>query len=488
MTQAATMTSGYVNVNGVKIAFRVQGEGPPLVLIMGYRLNSIAWPVMFIDVLKRSFTVITLDNRGTGRSDKPLTGYALANMARDVAALLDEIDIESTYVLGYSMGGAIAQEFVRQFPDRVTGLILCATMCGGPRATYAEPSVVRVMRDLDGLSTEQIARQIWQVTYAPHYLEQNLESAEDQMRREIALPTPLHAADLQFQAFAEFDGSRGLSQIKCPTLVLTGDLDELIPPQNSKVLATLIPDAKLVVIPGGGHRVLWEAVDDCTTLITEFLTSIRDRPVPMAQDAGSRSRATVTPHILSSIAVSLATWPLAIARARFETVSFARQLMLVGSSSRFGDGKPVVILGPRLIGSDLMLLPLSAWLKALGYRAVTANTSVNPDDLLGDNSLSQAVRDITRRVGRKAVLITHSSSMTRALRTASAHKEWISDVVVFDAPYRSYTDGLRIHFISFGWSALDGLIELPRLLRNIGIELINEPEFELRPSFGRSDG
>jgi hypothetical protein len=86
------------------------------------------------------------------------------------------------------------------------------------------------------------------------------------------------------------------------------------------------------------------------------------------------------------------------------------------------------------------------------------------------------------------VLITHSSSMTRALRTASAHKEWISDVVVFDAPYRSYTDGLRIHFISFGWSALDGLIELPRLLRNIGIELINEPEFELRPSFGRSDG
>jgi pimeloyl-ACP methyl ester carboxylesterase len=167
MTQAATMTSGYVNVNGVNIAFCVQGEGPPLVLIMGYRLNSIAWPATFVDVLKRSFTVITLDNRGTGRSDKPLTGYALANMARDVAALLDEIDIESTYVLGYSMGGAIAQEFVRQFPDRVTGLILCATMCGSPRATYAEPPVVRVVRDLDGLSTEQIARQIWQVTYAP---------------------------------------------------------------------------------------------------------------------------------------------------------------------------------------------------------------------------------------------------------------------------------------------------------------------------------
>jgi pimeloyl-ACP methyl ester carboxylesterase len=173
MTPAAPVTSGYVNVNGVNIAFDVQGQGPSLVLIMGYRLHSIARPQAFIDVLKRSFTVITLDNRGTGRSDKPLTGYSLANMARDVATLLDEVSIESSYVLGYSMGGAIAQEFVRQFPHRVNGLILCATMCGGPHATYARPSIVRVMRDLDGLSTEQIARRIWQVTYAPHYLEQN---------------------------------------------------------------------------------------------------------------------------------------------------------------------------------------------------------------------------------------------------------------------------------------------------------------------------
>jgi pimeloyl-ACP methyl ester carboxylesterase len=304
MTQAATMTSGYVNVNGVNIAFRVQDEGPPLVLIMGYRLNSIAWPATFIDLLKRSFTVI--DNRGTGRSDKPLIGHALANMARDVAALFDEIDIESTYVLGYSMGGAIAQEFVRQFPDRVTGLILCATMCGGPRATYAKPSVVRVMRDLDGLSAEQIARRIWQVTYAPHYLEQNLGLAEDQLRREIALPTPLHAADLQFQAFAEFEGSLALSQIKCPTLVLTGDLDELIPPQNSRVLAKLIPGATLVIVPGGGHRVLWEAVDNCTALITEFLTSILNGLAPDVGSHSSHGDDPATPFIRCRIARDVA--------------------------------------------------------------------------------------------------------------------------------------------------------------------------------------
>jgi pimeloyl-ACP methyl ester carboxylesterase len=183
MTLASATADRVVRINGINIAFQLQGEGPPLVLVMGYRLSSVAWPAKLLEALARNFTVITFDNRGTGRSDKPLTGYALANMARDVAGLLDEIGIESTYVLGYSMGGAIAQEFTRQFAHRVAGLILCATMCGGPRATYAEASVVRVMRDLDGLSAEQIARRIWEVTYAPGYLRENRGLAEDQMRR-----------------------------------------------------------------------------------------------------------------------------------------------------------------------------------------------------------------------------------------------------------------------------------------------------------------
>src|SRR5215467_14261165 len=99
------MTARLVKVNGFNIAYRLQGEGPPLVLIMGYRLNSTAWPLAFIEQLAQRFTVITLDNRGTGLSDKPLDGYAIANMARDVRGLLDHLDIEKVNMLGYSMGG-----------------------------------------------------------------------------------------------------------------------------------------------------------------------------------------------------------------------------------------------------------------------------------------------------------------------------------------------------------------------------------------------
>src|ERR1700761_5580615 len=139
------MTTRLAKVNGINLAYRVQGDGPPLVLVMGYRLNSVAWPISFIEQLARQFTVITLDNRAPGRSDKPLEGYAIANMARDISGLLDELGYAQVHMLGYSMGGAIAQEFVRQFPDRIKRLILCATMAGGPSANYAEASVVRVM-------------------------------------------------------------------------------------------------------------------------------------------------------------------------------------------------------------------------------------------------------------------------------------------------------------------------------------------------------
>ena len=78
----------YAQVNGIRIAFETRGDGPPLVLIMGYRLNSRAWPAEFIDQLAKRFTLILVDNRGTGMSDKPTTGYALSNMARDVRDLL----------------------------------------------------------------------------------------------------------------------------------------------------------------------------------------------------------------------------------------------------------------------------------------------------------------------------------------------------------------------------------------------------------------
>jgi 3-oxoadipate enol-lactonase len=269
MTQRAT-------VDGLTLAYDVSGSGPPLVLIMGYRLNSSAWPAEFLEGLAERFTLVLFDNRGTGLSGKPTSGYALSNMADDVIGLMDHLGITRSNVLGYSMGGAIAQELVCHHPERVSSLVLFATLCGGPRAAYAGPTAMRVMHDLEGMTPAEAARRMWTVTYEPRYLAANRDQIERQMQLEIQYPTPLHAADLQFQALVDFDSSTALPSVRARTLIVTGDRDQLIPPRNSEVLANLIPDARLTVLRGHGHRAIWEAPRQCVALVADFLERRED--------------------------------------------------------------------------------------------------------------------------------------------------------------------------------------------------------------------
>jgi len=459
----------HADINGTRIAYRVRGSGPPLVLIMGYRLSSLAWPTDFIEKLAERFTVVILDNRGTGESDKPTAGYEISNMARDVCGLVDHLEIARANILGYSMGGAIAQEFVRQFPDRVLGLVLCATMCGGPRATYASSSVVHVMREHDGLTPEQIARRIWTVTYSPDYLERHRELAEDQMRREIAAPTPLHAADLQFQAFAEFDCSRALPGFRVPTLVLTGDQDRLVAPQNSKFIASLIPGATLVVIPDCGHRMMWEATDECVEMVAEFLAGISEGRRDMISDAADAQ--ANQPDVMGGfldlftpVVDVFATWPLMLAGVGADTMTVARQSVYFGGRAQFGDGKPIILV-PQF-GSRFEFVLLSNWLKVLGYRPVTV-------DLSDGQSVVDLVRSVIERLGRKAVLVAPASGVRAASAVVTAHKHLISDIVVLNASdHPDVPAGVRAHFITAGWSLVLAMAALPPVLRKIQIQLI----------------
>jgi pimeloyl-ACP methyl ester carboxylesterase len=119
------------------------------------------------------------------------------------------------------------------------------------------------MHNLEGLTPAQAARRIWVVTYEPNYLAANRDKIERQMQLEIESPTPLHAADLQFQALVDFDSSTALQGVRAPTLVVTWDRDRLIPTRNSEVIADLIPGAHLIVLRGRGHRAIWEAPAQC---------------------------------------------------------------------------------------------------------------------------------------------------------------------------------------------------------------------------------
>jgi len=330
------------------------------------------------------------------------------------------------------------------------------------------------MRELDGLKPEEIARRIWEVTYSPGYLRNHRNLAEDQMRREIAAPTPLHAADLQFQAFAEFDCSKALPNIKAPTLALTGDLDRLVSPQNSKFIASHIPGANLIVIPRCGHRMMWEATDECIGFVTEFLTGVsEERRENLASPVSQDGDDTLGDFVgLFTPAVDLFTdLPWMLAGAGIDTMTIARQSIYFAGKAQFGDGKPIILVPD--FSSNLPFLLLSNWLKVLGYRPTTTGLSVTMDD----QSVPGLIRAVTQRIGRKAVLVAAASGVQFASAMAEAHKEWVSDIVVLNASrHPDMPSGIRSHFISSGWSLLLAMAALPQVLRNIRIELIETSE------------
>jgi hypothetical protein len=224
------------------------------------------------------------------------------------------------------------------------------------------------------------------------------------------------------------------------------------------------------VIPSCGHRMMWEATDECVEFVTEFLTGVYkghrdDFALPVSR--GDQSTLADFVNFLTPAMELLASWPWMLAGVGADTMTVARQSVYFGGKAQFGDGKPIVLV-PQF-DSDLPFLLLSNWLKVLGYRPVTTSLSAKFDD----QSVDDLIRGTTQRLGRKAVLVAPASGMRLASAIAEAHKDRVSDVVVLNASHHpDMPSGIRAHFISSGWSLFPALAALPKVLRNIRIELI----------------
>ena len=127
--------SGTVHANGQELYFEIHGEGPPLVLVMGIGYDATLWTLAQVPVLSRMFQVVIFDNRDVGRSSIATGPYTIADMADDVAALMDALDIKRAHLLGLSMGGMIAQEFALRHAGRLHRLVLSG--CGAAPARSA---------------------------------------------------------------------------------------------------------------------------------------------------------------------------------------------------------------------------------------------------------------------------------------------------------------------------------------------------------------
>ena len=128
--------AGTVHTNGQELYYEIHGDGPPLVLVMGIGYDSSLWTLQQVPVLSTRFQVVLLDNRDAGRSSRTDHPYTIADMADDVAGLLDALEIQRTHLLGLSMGAMIGMEFALRHSDRLDRLVLA-----GPGAAPARSAV-----------------------------------------------------------------------------------------------------------------------------------------------------------------------------------------------------------------------------------------------------------------------------------------------------------------------------------------------------------
>ena len=262
-----------VKANDINLYYEISGEGPPLLLINGYGDHAGHWFCMR-PALEGSFKVITFDNRGAGRSDKPDVPYTMKMLAGDAAALLDSLCITRANVFGVSMGGMVAQELALGYPQKLNSLVLGCTIPGGINTVYPETEALAFL--LDGerskrLTPAEMAREMWAYTCTAAFIQAHPEVGEEYVRVTTMLAAPPHGLQRQGDAIAGHDIYDRLPGIELPTLVIAGVEDRLVPPQNSINLAERIAGAKVVLLEKAGHGFFYEAAERAGNVITDFL-------------------------------------------------------------------------------------------------------------------------------------------------------------------------------------------------------------------------
>jgi len=270
----------FVENQGAKIYWDEQGQGEPILLIMGLAYASQMW-YRTRPLLASRYRTLALDNRGIGQSDVPPGPYPIALMASDAKAVMDAAGIESAHVFGVSMGGMIAQEFALQYPKRVLSLILGCTAAGGPAAVRAEPEAIQMLMRREKMSPEQAAEAAVPFIYDPTTARARID--EDLAIRRPWFPSPEGYA-AQLQGILGWEAYSRINQIVAPTLVIHGESDRLIPPGNANLIAGRIPGAKLVMIPHASHLFLTDQTEVSHRAILQFL---KEQAGSAGSDAGS---------------------------------------------------------------------------------------------------------------------------------------------------------------------------------------------------------
>lgn len=233
-----------IEANGIKIYFETHGEGEPLLLICGLA-NDITQIERLIQGLSKDRKVISFDNRGVGRTDKPDMPYTMEMMGEDAASLLKGLAIERADILGISMGGRIAISLALARPDMVGRLILVSTSARVPRRRGLSWSLGNLLVRIPSIRAVG-----------------------------TKYPQPYYAYVRQRDASKGFDATSRLHEIHAPTLILQGNKDRIVPYQLAEEMRAGIQNSDLVAF-NGGHLSIFSKSEEIIEKIDGFLKSHR---------------------------------------------------------------------------------------------------------------------------------------------------------------------------------------------------------------------
>jgi pimeloyl-ACP methyl ester carboxylesterase len=260
-----------LTVNGVSLVVEVRGHGPAVLFIHGYPVDHSIWSHQLTTL--EGWCRIAPDLRGMGQSDAPDLGYSMETYAADLAALLDLLGVEQAVLVGHSMGGYIAFEFLRWWRNRVRGLVLVDSRAEsdtleGKRNRDSAAAMARE-QGAEAIADAMLGRILGRTTQAdaPAIVERvrTLMAASPVAGLVGALAAMRERPD-STSLLPELDG--------LPTLVIVGDEDELTPPAQARAVADAVPGASLVVIRSAGHLPTMERPVETTDAIRAFLEGL----------------------------------------------------------------------------------------------------------------------------------------------------------------------------------------------------------------------
>jgi pimeloyl-ACP methyl ester carboxylesterase len=261
-----------VQVDGAQIAYRRIGNGRPLVVLNGFAATSADWDPSFIDRLASSNELILIDNRGIGHSTDNGRPFDVAQLADDVLRVVEALGIKRTSVLGWSMGGFIAQTLALQHPGRINKLILLSTAPGGANADRASAEVWSQLIDMSGTPHEQ-ARRLLSLLFPSDIAESVYREFGDVVAAARAQLSPdlINRQAAAIHAWHSTGIENQLRGINTAVLIAAGTADVVVPPSNALRFVNAVPGAWLAQFNGGGHAFMAQYPRPLADLINSFL-------------------------------------------------------------------------------------------------------------------------------------------------------------------------------------------------------------------------